>query len=69
VLEPHAFDPSAGAWRPVSYGARTGARSLRIVTFNIWFDPYHWQERLDAALGLIATWRADVVGLQEVTPR
>jgi tyrosyl-DNA phosphodiesterase 2 len=42
---------------------------LKLVTFNLWFDEYRWEERLAAALGAIADCRADVVGLQEVTPR
>jgi len=69
VLEPYGFEPSAGAWRPGIHRSITEARSLTLVTFNLWFDQYHWEERLDATLSLIATCRADVVGLQEVTPR
>lgn len=67
-LEPWGFDPIAGAWRPeVSYSAAdTG--SLRLVTFNLWFDELHWAERLDAALRLVEKCRPDLIGLQEVTP-
>lgn len=42
---------------------------LRIVTFNIWFGDYHWAERATALCTLLKSLDADVIALQELTPR
>lgn len=41
---------------------------LRVVTWNIWFGDYRWEDRLDALLGTVGFFLPDLVGLQEVTP-
>ena len=44
--------------------------SIRVATFNIWFDEYKWKERLGALLDLLVQVEmGDVICLQEVTPR
>ena len=41
--------------------------SLRIVTWNIWFDHRQAAPRLKLLLSLLSQQKADVIGLQEVT--
>jgi len=41
---------------------------LVLVTYNIWFGDYYWEERLSALLELVRDCQPDVVALQEVTP-
>ena len=44
--------------------------SIKIVTYNIWFDPHEWKKRTGALLDLIVNVElTDVVCLQEVAPK
>ncbi len=42
---------------------------MRLLTYNIWFDPYYQEERTMAVIKIILTKRPDFVSLQEVTPK
>lgn len=42
---------------------------LVLVTYNIWFGEYLWEERIAALLDQVSACRPDVIALQEVTPR
>jgi len=68
VLEPQGFDSRAGVWHAGIRPRPGGGPMLRLMTYNLWFDEYRWEERIAAALGLIERLRPDIVGLQEVTP-
>ncbi len=63
------FDPKSERWvhaiehRPLDVGR------LTLVTYNIWFGKHRRRKRLAALLKLLKTCRADVIALQEVTPR
>jgi len=59
----------AGRWRLGRFRVMPDCRCLRVVTWNILFDAWRWQARLDALLDQLATLRADLIALQEVTPR
>ncbi len=69
LLEPHGFDPSKGAWAPGRGPPLAAADSLTLVTYNLWFGAYRWEERLARLLALVRDSRPDVIGFQEVTPR
>nr|WP_276602829.1 RNA repair domain-containing protein [Nannocystis pusilla] len=70
------FDPSRGAWLPV---AATGlhearAEALQVATYNVLFDLYEPEQLYSEARGpacaeLLREREADIVALQEVTPR
>lgn len=62
------FDPGSGTWeaspdprepRPV--------REITLVTYNVWFAGFAFQERCEAMLRLLRETDADVIALQEVT--
>jgi endonuclease/exonuclease/phosphatase (EEP) superfamily protein YafD len=58
------------AWTEASVQElKTAERFLRIVTFNVWFESFYIEERFDALVLIIINRTADVVCLQEVTPK
>lgn len=42
---------------------------LQILTYNVWFEPHFFEERCTEIAKIIETTSADIVNLQEVTPR
>ena len=42
-------------------------RMLKVLTYNVWFDPAHLIERTTVITEILCTSRADVICLQEVT--
>lgn len=66
---PARYDPASGAWRLAPAAAPPAATRLTCVTFNVWFDDHAFAERAEALLALLARCDADVIALQEVTPR
>ena len=42
-------------------------KSLKILTYNIWFDNFNMENRLQALFKIIAEADADIICLQEVT--
>lgn len=77
ALEPWRWDAKAGAWavaRVGGGGPLVRPRSLVVVTLNVLFDLYddgvlHTERRIPALLELLEQSGADVIALQEVTPR
>jgi tyrosyl-DNA phosphodiesterase 2 len=68
----YAFSNSAGKWlrqRKRRKPAAVDLPVLRVCTFNVWFDPYESARRCAAVLSILAETSADVIALQEVTPR
>jgi len=45
----------------------TGVSKIKIMTFNIWFDAFAWQQRLEELIKLIHKHQPDIVCLQEGT--
>jgi len=41
--------------------------SLKVVTYNVWFDTHRFTDRLEALMKLLSEADADVIALQEVT--
>jgi tyrosyl-DNA phosphodiesterase 2 len=67
----YAFSKDAGKWlkqSPRRTPTPVDLESLRVLTFNVWFDPYAWEQRCHAVLQILADEAADVIALQEVTP-
>ena len=69
ALEAARYSPQCGCWRTGHFHVMPRPSRLRIVTWNIFFDEWRWQSRLDALLAEIARWRPDLIALQEVRPR
>ncbi|GAA3384877.1 poly(A) polymerase [Streptomyces racemochromogenes] len=71
---PHAWDPAAGAWRPVQAGpAARPPASVRLLTWNTLWDRYDapriaTARRRPMLLADLAVADADVIALQEVEP-
>lgn len=42
-------------------------KEITFISYNIWFDPYNWDNRCLELLNLLASRNADIVCLQEVT--
>jgi tyrosyl-DNA phosphodiesterase 2 len=61
------FDPAAGRWRGVAAVGPVACERLTLSTFNVWFDPYHAEDRYGAIADLLATTAPDVMVFQEVT--
>ena len=43
--------------------------SFNLLTYNVWFDNYNWENRLDALLKIIEEYSPDIICLQEVTQK
>lgn len=68
-LEPFQFDAKAAAWRPVSsYQDFIEKRSLRLVTYNVWFSTLQMEHRFRCILDILKSLDADIICLQEVLP-
>jgi tyrosyl-DNA phosphodiesterase 2 len=68
----YAFSKSAGKWLRQSKRrkpAPVDLPTLRVCTFNVWFDPFESERRCAAVLDILSETRPDVIALQEVTPR
>ncbi len=69
------FNPDNGAWLEAERKMNDNdysklPTSIKIVTYNIWFDPHEWKKRTGALLDLVINVElADVVCLQGVTPK
>jgi endonuclease/exonuclease/phosphatase family metal-dependent hydrolase len=71
MLRMYAFSKNAGKWLKQSPRRIPGPvelSSLRVLTFNVWFDRYECERRCSAVLEILARESADVIALQEVTP-
>lgn len=63
------FSKARQAWVESENAPETAAvPRLRVLTFNIWFGEYHFEERGDTVLGLLRDYAPEVIALQEVTP-
>jgi len=68
VLSPWKF--SGGDWRPGSAEpAATPPTTLKVATFNVWFEDHEFESRAAAILLLLRESGADVIALQEVKLR
>jgi tyrosyl-DNA phosphodiesterase 2 len=65
-----AFDPSRGAWAKVREPppVAPAPAAITLITWNVWFAPYSFDERFRALLAEVHARRPDVVCLQEITP-
>lgn len=68
-LDAFRFVPSIGAWRPAGAEPDVARDRLVLVTYNVWFGEFRWQERFAALLDLVRDCDPDLIALQEVTPR
>jgi len=67
VLRPRGFDSSAHAWTAGPAPRPREVDRLTVLSYNLWFGEYRWQERIAALLRLVAERRPHVIGFQEVT--
>jgi tyrosyl-DNA phosphodiesterase 2 len=68
-LTPARYDPTIDAWRPIEVATPVRAEHLSCATFNVWFSDLAFDRRAAALLALLSGCNADVIALQEVTPR
>lgn len=67
----YAFAKNAGKWlkqNPRRAPAPVELTGLRVITYNVWFDPYECARRCGAVLDILRNEGPDVISLQEVTP-
>jgi endonuclease/exonuclease/phosphatase family metal-dependent hydrolase len=65
----HAYDERSGTWCQAATEAMPLAlQSLRVATFNVWFDAYEQDVRRRAVLDILEREAPDVIALEEVTP-
>ncbi len=63
------YSPESQAWQTSHGGGEPLESTLRVASFNLWFDSYCWRERLDAVLEMLQAQRPHCIGLQEVRPQ
>lgn len=64
----YAYSAGSDTWHPVLSSALPFALpSLRVATYNVWFDAYENALRCAALLAILEHERPDVIALQEVT--
>ena len=82
-LTPKVFDEGTHRWRPVDAvtpvthddAARLNEAELsqhgrlRLITYNVWFSEYRQWTRARAVFEILKSIKADIVCLQEVTPK
>ena len=62
---PQAF--TAGSWRDAPHAEPSARLDVRLLTWNVWFEGYMFDERRGALLAELQRRGADVIALQEVT--
>lgn len=68
MLQPYRFQPEIAAWEAWPSARVTSPAKLTLLTYNLWFDQFRWRDRLTSALAEVDEHRADIIGLEEVTP-
>jgi tyrosyl-DNA phosphodiesterase 2 len=68
-LTPARYNSASDAWHPADAATPVRAERLRCAAFNVWFSDLAFEQRAAALLELLAGCDADVIALQEVTPR
>ena len=63
-----AFDPASNRWVDGDAAGTVDRAGLTLVTFNIWFNEKHAQQRYQAIADLLSRDLPDVMVFQEVTP-
>jgi tyrosyl-DNA phosphodiesterase 2 len=63
------FDAATGRWTDFDAAGAVDRDELTVVTFNIWFDSQHAEQRYLAIADLLHALAPDVIALQEVTPQ
>lgn len=58
-----------GAWREAPPGGGTRPSTLRLVTFNLWFEAHEREARCRGQAALLQELDPDIMGLQEATLR
>ena len=68
--QPPALAVDTDTWR-AAFASSPGPdpRSLRVITWNVWFDPFFFDERFEALIAIVLGKSPDVACFQEVTPR
>jgi tyrosyl-DNA phosphodiesterase 2 len=70
VQEPLGYDAIAKKWTGAARaGHETHTSTLRVVTFNTWFEDLRWELRHTALLAILKKCDADVIVLQKVIMR
>ncbi len=68
-LKPQKFNKETQSWTEAVDAVESAeVTELTLVTYNVWFGKYYFQERCEALLKIVRDGEADVIGLQEVTP-
>lgn len=63
-----AFDPASNRWIDGAAAGAVDRTGLTLVTFNIWFNELHAQQRYRTIAELLSRDMPDVMVFQEVTP-
>lgn len=66
----HGFRYSAalGEWEPAPASLAVGSAHFTCLTWNVWFDDYGFEERVEGLLRELKDCDADLIALQEVRP-
>ena len=65
---PAKFNREKNEWNFIdNSGTNIKAESLTLVTYNTWFDDFHFDERFRAITGILRESNADIIALQEIT--
>jgi tyrosyl-DNA phosphodiesterase 2 len=67
TLTPYRFDPSSGTWEAGGAAVPLAVDRLTLVTYNLWYHEYRWEDRLAAVLRLVREAHPHVIAFQEVT--
>ncbi|MDB4989869.1 MAG: endonuclease [Myxococcaceae bacterium] len=65
----YAYDQESGTWgQAEAERAPLALHTLRVATFNVWFDSFEQAVRRRAVLDILERESPDVIALEEVTP-
>ena len=65
----YEYQQGSGTWcKADSEVAPIALHSLRVATFNVWFDSYEQEVRRRAVLDILEREAPDIIALEEVTP-
>ena len=61
------YDSEKKKWQPTSFKKSLSSKSLKLISYNVWFNTQvSFEKRVQSLIEIFKSKQADVIGLQEV---
>jgi hypothetical protein len=61
----YSYDKQLNKWKSCKSSNSAQLSNIRIATWNVWFDPYYYEERFNEIMRVLKESKADIICLQE----